>query len=269
VASFEVAPEGAARSPLQLLWFDPESVARVRRVPSWKLILDELERRPLDRDIDDSGAREPWEIEDRREIFEVLIRGGQSYSKGVEDALAMARSKGGRLVPPLVVVDGEVEIQLDELAALKAAATAAAPVITPADEALKAAVDAADVFLARPGVSATPAVLEGLHVRIREAFVREKKSLPADYLDKQTERALVSSRAYQKREVLGGMFLRAFVRIHGEREGLLAYLPEVVANRVPLYRRFTARMIADVFPQQDQHETRSFAIRALAIGRSD
>ena len=47
-------------------------------------------------------------------------------------------------------------------------------------------------FLARPALSPTPAVCEGLQTRIREAFVREKKALAADYLDRQTERALLT-----------------------------------------------------------------------------
>ncbi len=201
-------------------------------------------------------------------MFEVLARGGQSYLRGVEDALSMARNKGGKLVPPLVIIEGDVEVQLDELAALEAAATTATPLITPADETLKAAVEAADAFLGRPPQSASPAVCEGLHVRIREAFVREKKALPADYLDRQTERVLIAGRRYQKREVLGGVFLRALVWIPGEREGLLCYLPEALANKVPMYRRFGARILGDVHPQQDQHEALSYSFRALAVGRS-
>lgn len=258
----------AGPRPLQLLWFNPESVARIRRVPRWKQLLAELVREPLDRNLDEGGGTgEPWEIEDRREVFEVLARGAQSDARGVEEALAAARGAGGKLVPPLVLVEGELEVQLDELEGLKAAATTAAPLITPADEGLRAAVEAADKFLARPGLLATPAVCEGLHTRIREVFAREKKVLPGDYLDKQVERALLSGRHYQKREVLGGTFLRAMIWMAGEREGVLGYVPEELGKKLPMYRRVGVRVIGEVLPQQDQFEARGLALRVVAAGR--
>jgi hypothetical protein len=265
----KTALESEAR-PLQLLWFNPDSVARIRRVPRWKQLLEELVREPLDRDLDEGGGSgEPWEIEDRREVFEVLARGAQSDARGVEEALAGARRAGGKLVPPLVLVEGELEVQLDELEGLKAAATTAAPLITPTDEALRAAVEAADTFLGRPGLRATPAVCEGLHTRIREAFAREKKGLPGDYLDKQVERALLSGRHYQKRDVLGGTFLRGVIWIPGERDGVLGYVPEELGKKLPMYRRVGVRVVAEVLPQQDQFEARVIALRVVAVGRVD
>jgi hypothetical protein len=256
--------------PVQLLWFDPGSVSRIRRVPRWKQLLEELVREPLDRDLDEGGGTgEPWEIEDRREVFEVLARGAQSDARGVEEALAAARRAGGKLVPPLVLVEGELEVQLDELEGLKAAATTAAPLITPADEGLRAAVEAADRFLGRPGLLATPTVCEGLHTRIREAFAREKKGLPGDYLDKQVERALLSGRHYQKREVLGGWFLRGVIWILGEREGMLGYVPEELGKKLPMYRRVGVRVIGEVLPRQDQFEVQAIALKVAVVGRVD
>lgn len=255
---------------VQLLWFNPDSVARIRRVPRWKQLLEDLVREPLDRDLDEGGGSgEPWEIEDRREVFEVLARGAQSDARGVEEALDTARGAGGKLVPPLVLVEGELEVQLDELEALKAAATTAAPLVTPMDEGLRAAVEAADKFLARPGISSMPAVCEGLHTRIREAFAREKKGLPGDYLDKQVERALLSGRHYQKREVLGGTFLRGMIWIPGEREGVLGYVPEELGKKLPMYRRVGVRMIGEVVPRQEQFEAQAIALKVVGVGRAD
>lgn len=259
------AVEGA-RVPVHLLWFDLDSVARIRRVQRWRQLLSELERRPLDRDVDDSGSSDPLDIEDRRDICEVLARGGPSYTRSIEEALSVAKARSGKFVPPLVLVEGEIEIQLDELEGLKAAATTAAPLILAIDEGLRAAVAGADAFLARPDVAPTPAVCEGLHNRIREAFVREKKMLPADYLDRQTERSLLTQRHYQRRKVLSGVFLRAMLRPAGEKE-ILTYLPDDLATTVPIYRRFGVRLIADIHLQQDQHEARPYALRVLALGR--
>jgi hypothetical protein len=190
---------------LQLLWFNPDKVARIRRAPAWKQLLDDLQREPLDRDSGDvDGGNEPWEIEDRREVLEVLAHGNRTGAQGVEDAFSEAKRAKGTLTPPVVMVEGELETQLDELEALKATTSAAGPLVTPADEGLRAAVEAADTFLGRPNLLASPAECEALRTKIREAFAREKKALPADYLDKQVERVLLSGRHYQKRQVLEG-----------------------------------------------------------------
>ena len=262
-------PPEPARSPLLLLWFDPESVVRIRRAPQWKALLDELEKQPLDRDLEsEGGTREPWELEDRRDVFEICARGRTTTGRGCEEALSGARGKAGKVVPPVVLVEGELEIQLDELEALKAAATTVAPVVSPPDEGLRAALEATDTFLRRQGLSAAPAVCEGLQMRLREAFLRDKRALPPDYVERQVERALLTGRHYQRRDVFGGPFFRAILRVTGEKDGLVVYLPEALHRKVPMFRRFPVRAIADVHPHQDPYETRPLALRVLALARS-
>lgn len=238
-------------------------------MPQWKEHLNEFQRMPPDRHLDDAGGiREPWEIEDRREVFELLVRGTQTDARGIDEALASSRRTDGKLVPPLVLVEAELEVQLDEFEGLKAAATTAAPLVTPADEGLRAAVEAADAFFNRPGLLATPAVCEGLHTRVREAFVREKRALQADYLDTQVERALLTGRHYQKRQVLGGVFLRAYLWMGGEKDAYLAYVPEELTRKLPIRRRFAVRVIADVYPNVDQYEERALVLKVLAVGEA-
>ena len=269
-ADFAPTPEPEpARNPTLLLWFDADAVTRIRRAPQWRALLDELEKVPLDRDLDgDGGPREPWELEDRRDVFELCVRGAATNTRGCEEALSSARTRTGKVVPPIVLVEGELEIQLDELESLKAGATTVAPLVTPLDEGLRTALEAADSFMRRPGLSATPAVCEGLFLRIREAFIREKKTFSADYLDRQVERALLTGRHYQRRDVLGGPYFRAFLRVPGDREVLVTYLPDAVHKKVPMHRRFTARAIVEVHPQQDPYETRPLALRVLALART-
>ncbi len=258
-----------ARSPLLLLWFDADSVVRIRRAPQWKALLDELEKHPLDRDLEsEGGTREPWELEDRRDIFEICARGRTASGRGCEDALSAAKGKAGKVVPPVVLVEGELEIQLDELESLKAAATTVAPLVSAPDENLRAALEAADTFLRRPGLSAAPAVCEGLQMRLREGFLRDKRALPPDYVERQVERTLLTGRHYQKRDVFGGPFFRATLRVTGEKDPLVVYLPETVHRKVPMFRRFPVRLIVDVHPQQDPYETRPLALRVLAVARS-
>ena len=137
-------------------------------------------------------------------IFDFVTQAPVSDAKGVDEAFTAAVDRGGPFVPPMVLVVGELELPFDELEALKAAMSAALPVITAADEELESAVATANDFVQTPGLWAAPAVSEGLTTRIREAFVKEKTALPSDYVDTHVERVLLSGRHHQKREVFGG-----------------------------------------------------------------
>lgn len=262
------APElSPTRELIQLVWFDPESVARIRRVPAWKELVANIGRQPRSQkfEIADAG-QEPWEAEDRREVFEIIARGTRSDAAGVVEAMHDAIDEDGKYVPPLVLLGGDLELPFDELSALKAALSTAAPLVTPADEGLKASVGIAKEFLQTPGLSAAPAVCEGLTNRIREAFSKEKKALPADYIDTQMERVLLSERQYQKRKVFGGVYLRVLVWLPGEKDALIGYLPQDVAEKLPAYRRFGARVVVEVHPKKDQYEVREEALRVVALG---
>ncbi len=255
------------RELLHLVWFEPTFVPRIRRVPAWKRLLSELEQRGADKEIDDALAgKEAWEIEDRREIFEILARGDRLDERAIVELMDHAIREDGKYATPIVLLAGEVETPFDEMETLKALSTAAAPLVGPTDEGLKAAVEAADKFVGRAGLSWAPVVPEGLSTRIREAFAREKKGLPADALDAQAERALLGGRHYQKREVLGGTYIRLLLRLSSDTPPIVAYAPDAVARKLPMFRRFRARLVGELHPAQDQYEARGEAIRALALG---
>ncbi|MDI1434889.1 hypothetical protein, partial [Polyangium sorediatum] len=267
VAEEEAQKPVVVRELLHLVWFEPSMVPRIRRVPAWKRLLSELEQRGADKEIDDALAgKEAWEIEDRREIFEILARADRMDDRSLVELMDQAIREDGKYATPIVLVGGELETPFDEMEMLKALSTAAAPLVGPTDEGLKAAVEAADKFIARSGLSWAPVVPEGLSNRIREAFTREKKSLPADALDVQAERALIGGRHYQKREVLGGTYIRLLLRLHSDSQPIVAYAPDAVARKLPMFRRFRARIVGELHPAQDQYEARGEAIRALAIG---
>lgn len=257
-----------SRELLALLWFDPEAAPRIRRVERWKPVLDELESRPPDRAIDAIAAgKDPFDAEDMREVFEILARGSQSDARGMSESLNDAIQDDGKFLPPLVLVAGEIETPFDEIESLKAAVAAASPVASPTDEALKAAIASArEIMQASP--PPPPSVAEAATARLREAFVREKKALPGDHLDAQMERLLLAGRHYQKREVLGGTFLRVLLWLPLDTAPLLAYLPVDLAKKLPMYRRTRARMIAEVHPAQDQYEAQPHALRVLALARA-
>lgn len=254
---------------ISLLWYDPESVPRIRRHAKWRSVLDELEKKPLDRELDDPAlAKDPMEMEDRREVFEIVTRGSQTDARGVEEAFVGAIRDDGKVVPPLVLLAGDIETPFDELATLRVTVSTAVALMAPTDEGLKASVAIAKEFLATPDLAAAPAVCDALSMRIREAFHREKKSLPADYLDTQVERFLVSGRHYQMREVFGEAHIRVLVWLPGESTGLVGYLPAALAKKLPMWRRFRVRLIAEVHQAQDQYESQMRGLRMLALGRS-
>ncbi|WP_437626051.1 DUF2169 domain-containing protein [Sorangium sp. So ce1151] len=265
-ASAAIAPAATQRDALALVWFDRKSVPRILRKPAWQRLLDAMEAEPLDPEADDPAlSDEPAEIEDRAQIFEILYRAAAADAEGVHAALARAAGKRGTPVPPLELVEGELSLSFDEVETLKALLSTATP-LAAGDEALATALGAAEKFLGTPGVSSAPAVAEALCGRIREALAHGKKGR-AELANDQVERALLEQRHYQKRKVLGGPHLRALLRVTGEKQPLVIYLPASIAEDLPLSTRFRARLIAAVHPAIDERETEPAALQAAALGR--
>jgi hypothetical protein len=252
----------------QLLWYHLQSVARFRRSSEWKLLLQELERKPRDKDLDDPAlAADPAEMEERREVFEILTHGASKPHDAVQQTYLAAIRDDGKFVPPLVLVAGELAFSFDELETLKATVTTVAPLATPNDENLRASLENAREFLKTPGLSSAPAVSDGLTARIKEAFGQTRRSVPAGYIDLHTERVLLEQRYYQKRTVLGERYLRALLSLPGSISPYPTYIPEAVSARLPMYQRFRVRLIVEVHQQEDQYESHTLALRVLALSR--
>jgi hypothetical protein len=117
-------------------------------------------------------------------------------------------------------------------------------------------------------LSAAPAVCEGLTTRIRDAFVAEKNAPEPNFIEAQMQCVLLSGRHYQKRQVFGGAFVRCLMWLPGEPNPLVGYLPADAAERLPMWKRFGARVIVEVHPAQDQHEACPWALRVLGIARA-
>jgi hypothetical protein len=255
-------PEGA----IQLVFYDVESMPRIRRTPRWRSILLDLEKRPPDPDLEDPAfAKDPSEVEDRREIFEVLARGAPCIAIEINEALIAAVRDDGKLVSPLLLASGELQLPFDEIETLRATVTTVTP-LAGNDENLRASIDIAKQFLAIPGLTTAPAVAEGLTARIREAWNQGKRVVAPGYLDAQTERALTEQRHYQRRTVFGGTHLRALLHCGGSSP-IPTYLRESVAKVLPLYSRFKVRVVVEVHLQIDPYETNQAALRGLALAR--
>jgi hypothetical protein len=268
---------------IELIWFDPEVVPRARRKTEWRPLLDGLERKPLDPVLDDPAfANDPTFIEDRREIFEVLANAAPMSADGLDAVLGACLREDGKFAPSVELAAGELELPFDELAWLRATLTTVAPLVG-ADEALKSAVLAAKDFLTMPGLMSAPAVADGLTKRIEDAFTQGKRVVPAGYLEAQRERAVLEQRQYQRRAVLGAKHLRGLLRLGSADSanktsapgrgvtssgGVPTYLPESLAEALPMYSRFRVRMVVEVRMATDRYETHPAALRAMALARA-
>lgn len=63
-------------------------------------------------------AREPMDVEDRREIFEILAQGESIDDQGLNEALSGAVREGGKFVLA-VLAAGELRFDFDELGDLE------------------------------------------------------------------------------------------------------------------------------------------------------
>lgn len=255
--------------PVQsLIWYHDESVARFRRVVEWKPILKDLERKPKDKDLDDPAlAKDPMEMEERREVFEILTHGSPKHADTVQQAYLDAIREDGKYVPPLILLEGELSFPFDELETLKATMTTVSPLVTPNDENLRVSLETAKEFLKTPGLSCAPAVSDGLTARIKDSFGQGKRNVPPGYVDTQTERVLLEQRHYQKRSVFGGKFIRSLLSVAGSSSPLPVYIPDELSTKLPMYQHFRAKLIAEINQQEDQYETHSLALRVLALSR--
>jgi hypothetical protein len=256
---------------LELVFLDPKGGSRLRKRPAWQAIVAEARQsgNHSDNDAPPLPGQEPSE-EDRADAHLILARASATDAAGVSAALSEAVRDDGKRATPLVLLAGELSLPFDELAELKATLTTATP-FAAGDEPLEAALGAAKDFLETPGLLAAPAVVESLTSRIHAAFRRTKRAVPPEYIQIQSERALIDQRCFQQRMFQGKPHLRGLLSAAGERgdgAGMLVFLPVAAAASLPLCQRFGARLVAEAHPLADQLESHPFALRVLALARS-
>ena len=259
---------GGGGDVLELIWFDPKILPRVRKQPAWRDLLDGLADKPHDPDIDAPGLDESGVVgEDRRAVFEILTHARPLGPTALRAALKGAIRADRRFVAPLVLLAGELSFLFDELESLKALAAAAGPFAS-GDATLQGAIEGARELLKTPDQTMVPEVVEGATARIRDAYGKSKRALPLTEIVAQAESALLKQRRYQQRTLLGGPQLRALLRLPDAREPIPAYLPASLAASLPMYQRFEARILCEAQLAADQHEAHPVALRVSALARS-
>jgi hypothetical protein len=255
-----------AREHVDLLWFDPAAVPRIRAsgAPS-------REPAPQAGSVawlkDDAGARthETQEVKDRRDVLRVLTRTAPITEDALAPTIAAAFREDGSFEPPMTVVAGELALAFDELDALKATIAVATPFIG-TDKKLREVVTTA-TELTKSEWPAPADVAENLTLRLEEAFAQGPRTVAPGYLQSSVKRLLLEARSYQKKSIFGERRIRALFHFAGGRAPIPAYLPETLGARLPLFLRFRASAIVELRPQEDQYETHTDALLVVALGR--
>jgi hypothetical protein len=255
-------PRGPERL-LDLLWFDPKSLARIRRHTAWRKILAGLDDQLPDPDIDDPELDvEPAAAEERREIFEVLAHGEALGGEALRGVLAAAVRRDGRFVAPLVLLEGELFFPFDEIETLRAVIAVVGP-LGGGDDRAKAALAAAGDFLSAWGPLSSKRAAEEHIAAIKEAYTPGKRGLPLVEVEAQVVHGLLDLRRYQRRAVFGGQKLRCLL----QPAAIPAYLPEALAEVLPMFQRFRARLVAEAHLAADQREAHRVALGVVALAR--
>ncbi|WP_437335088.1 DUF2169 family type VI secretion system accessory protein [Sorangium sp. So ce394] len=253
-------PRPAADDIVELLWFDPAALPRVRA--RWSDLILELDFEELDPRYDlpaDDAAK------DRHDVLGVLTDGSPIEPGGVPQALLASIGDRRRFTPPLVLVAGEARFAFDEVEALKATVAVVAPLAGP-DKQLKDALDSIGELLKSPYLQSSTGVVDRLNQQLKELLAQSSRSLPAGQIEAHTERLLLEQRRYQTRKVLGDAWIRALLAAGGQG-ALPLYLPKALEHRLPLMTSLKVRVLAEAHLRQDQLEPSRYALKAVALGR--
>ncbi len=239
---------------VKLVWVDR---ARVRAIQSgWRELLV-AESRP-------DGPNGPQR--ELRDVHHVLVSAYPASALDIEAAVAEAVGRAQEFQSPLILSSGNLRLTFDELAVLRATVTAAAPFASGQYE-LEQLLAAAKSLLNAPWLVTADGVAAELTLRIRETFSSATRGLPPAYLESQAQRIVVSERCFQRRELWGRRWIRAaFTPVHS-RVAFATYLPDDVADFLPLFEQFFTRLIAQVDLREDQFETHPLALKVCALAR--
>lgn len=258
---------GAHDEAYELIWFDPSVMPRARRDARWKELLVSLDESEPDPELDNPAlAEDAKTFEDQREMFHLLANAPALEPTEANDALRRAVRSDGKLLAPLVIVEGALTFSLEPLDALRLAVAVATP-FQVGDEHLSNAIAAARHLLEIPDLPAGIPICEAYLKGIREAFTSAKRPVPPRFLAEQVELALLDERRYQKRDVLGANQLRTLVGAP-DQPPLVAYLPEHIESHLPLDVTFRARMMALVHPRVDAREAARCALQVVGLVRT-
>ncbi len=195
-------------------------------------------------------------------VLRALSFAKSSRGTEVREALTNSLDDAYALEPSVFVVAGELRPSFDELELLRATVLVGSS-IAGTDKRMLAALAVAEEAL---GARLTPPseTLLNLTRAIESASV----SLPVapDFVAGHATRVVLEGRKYKRRTLLGSPRLRTELVMPGG-ETFVLYLPDAVADALPLLSSFPTVIACDVRPKEDHAEADDLALFALAVGR--
>jgi hypothetical protein len=265
-----IAPESESvqlihESISRLLWFDPASVRGICEKPEWRQLLrgtysgDEADTTPSPTTKGEDGNAS-------EHVYDVIARGTPARAHTIEAAVAELAASGRNFVAPLVLSAGQLYFNFDEIAMLRATLTVITPYLSGDAELAQLAADAR-AFLDLPWLESGGGTADELTARLRDTFNNVSRPLPPGYLEAQAQRIVVEERRFQRRRLQGRSWIRcSFVPIKS-RASIPTYLPDSLAQDLPMLQHFETRLIAEAHLYQDQYESHPIALKVVALTR--
>jgi hypothetical protein len=268
----KVEPKAAGRlaegEAIELLWLAPEVMPRIRRRKAWKAVLDEIEEKPLDPELDDPElSSTPAVMENRRDVGAILSGADPSGPAELREVFREGISNGA-FTAKMALCAGELAFVFDEVKLLEALVAAVTPLAAD-EERLRGVLKSANEFLGKPGASSLPGVADGLSAKMKEVLRQVWKGQALEGVTAQVERSALEQRAYQRRMVFGGRHLRGSMTMGGgsATAAIPVYFPEAITTGLPMMTRFQARILVEVHPQVDGADPPGVALRGVSLGR--
>jgi len=242
---------------VELLGFEHSAAERVSL--RWSELCAEPADEPFERELRDAfdATQTMDRATARSHMVRVLKHAQPTTAASMHQALHDAIDEDGMLVAPLVVAHGSLRFVFDETETLDATLAAVAAQAAD-DEELSAAIEDARGILERGARNVSPDVAAQLTARIHQLA-----EVDCGFV----ERVLLERRAYQKRTLLSGQWVRALLDSDSAEASVPVYLPEQMAQAAPMFTQLDAQLIAELHPRQDQYETSPQALRVMAFGR--
>ncbi|HHH30120.1 MAG TPA: DUF2169 domain-containing protein, partial [Polyangiaceae bacterium] len=257
---------------VELLWFHEELMAQVDERQAFDRLLADLRNddedsfEPIDFD-DVPPPEEPEEVRHRREIVAIMTQGHVTMAASLEPTMMNSVDESGSFEPPIVLMSGRLHLPFDELETLKATLAAVTP-MTAGNPELAETVKTIEELMQTPWLQeGSGEVAKNLTDKIRALFKKGDRMLDPAYLDDHTDRILLDQRRYQHRTVLGEEHIRGLLAPSSSRERIPTYIPVALANGLPMFKSFPARIIAEAHVQQDQYEHHQACLKVRAFGR--
>jgi hypothetical protein len=252
------------RGPVvELLWFDEAGTAKLRQ--RWPKLCSELEFAPHDPQHD-LADDDPERARAHHTHFGLMIESAAVELDELPSLLREAVDHRGRFTPPIALVEGRLQLPFDENEELRALIESVRP-LSIDDKKMQPLLEQAETLLASPWAAGSRDAVSNMGRRVRKMYMQGRRAVSIEQLDGSLERLLLSTRAYQKRRLLGGEWIRAELLGAQPQELVVTYLPVALSDTLPMLQSFVVRLIVEVQARQDQYEPNDVALKTMTIGR--